>query len=117
MSDDDGRIPIEFCRLPGTIMVTPPALALAEQFQASVPAGWVVAFSWHDGERVRASKDAPWVDKGPGMHLGAYRIQQIPEQAICRAGSLSYAVLIRDEILATHPHKTIDLERGNPVLK
>ena len=118
MSNDDERVPIEVCRLPGTMTVTRPALTLAEQFQASIPAGWIVVFSWHDGERVRTSKDAPWVDNGPGMHLGAYRIRQIPEQSICRAGSLCYAVLIRDEILANHPQKTIDVdELGHVIIR
>ena len=116
MSNNDECIPIEVCKLPGTMRVTRPALALAEQFQASVPAGWIVAFSWHDGERVRASKDAPWVDNGPGMHLGAYRIQQIPEQAICRAGSLHYAILVREETLANHPQKTIDVDELDHVV-
>ena len=118
MSNDDERVPIEVCRLPGTMTVTRPALTLAEQFQASIPAGWIVVLSWHDGERVRISKDAPWVDNGPGMHLGAYRIQQIPEQSICRAGSLCYAILIRDEILANHPLKTIDVdELGHVIIR
>lgn len=116
-SDDDERVPLEACTRPGTIKVTDRALKLAERFQAAVP-GWIVAFSWYDGSRTRASKDAPWVNTGPGLDLGAYRIGQIPEEAIYRAAGLKYAVLIRKEILKKHPERIIDLdESGNLVLR
>lgn len=118
MPSDDERVPLEACTPPGTIKVTDRALRLAEQFQASVPAGWIVAFSWHEGERRRASKDAPWEDMGPGLDLGAYRICQIPEEAVCHMGTLSYAVLIWKEIVESHPEKTIDLnEAGNVIFR
>jgi hypothetical protein len=44
------------------------------------------------------------------MDLGAYRIGQIPEEAIYHEGSFRYAVLIRQEIVDAHPEKTIDLD-------
>jgi hypothetical protein len=117
MSSDNDPVPLEACTPPGTIDVTDRALKRAAQFQSSVPLGWIVAFSWYEGSRSRASKDAPWVDQGPGLDLGAYRIGQIPKEAICHTDSLSYAVLIWKEIVDRHPKRTIDLdERGNPVL-
>ena len=117
MSSDDEPVPLEACAPPGTIKVTERALQRAALFQASVPSGWIVAFSWVEGRRMRASKDAPWVDQGPGLDLGAYRIGQIPEEAIWNSGPLRYAVLIWKNIIDSHPKKTIDLdERGNPVL-
>lgn len=67
---------------------------------------------WVDGRRTRASEDAPWEDEGPGLDLGAYRVGQIPQEAIYRAGSLGYAVLMRKEIVDSHPNKTIDLDEG-----
>ena len=116
MPDDNEGVSIEGCTLPGTIRVTRPALELAERFLAAVPAGYIVAFSWHDGERVRASKDSSWVDNGPGMGLGAYRIGQIPEEAIYHSGSFRYAVLIRPEIVDAHPEKIIDLDGPRSVV-
>lgn len=117
MSNDDEPVPLEACTLPGTINVTDRALRLAERFQAAVPSGWIVAFSWCEGRRMRANKTAPWVDQGPGLDLGAYRVAQIPEEAVYQTGSLSYAVCIWKEIVESHPERTIDLdERGNPVL-
>ena len=118
MASDDESVSLEACTLPGTIKVTEPALELARQFQASIPVGWIVAFSWYDGRGERASKDAPRVDKGPGLGLGAFEIGDIPEEAIYHAGSFRYAVLIRKEIVENHPQRTIDLdERGNTTLK
>ena len=116
MPDNDELIPLEACTLPGTISVTRSALEYAARFQTAVPSGWIAAFSWHDGERVRASKDLPWVDNGSGVHLGAYRTKQIPEEAIYRSGSLHYAVLIRKEIVESHPQKTIDLDDSGRVV-
>ena len=116
MSNDDERVPLEACTLPGTIKVTPAALKLAEQFQAAVPVGWIVAFSWHDGQRIKANKDAPWVDMGPGLGLGAYEIGGIPEEAIYHSGSLRYAVLIRKEIVDSHPEGLIDLDGPRSVV-
>lgn len=116
MTNDDGPIPLEACTLPGTITVTGGALALAERFHAAVPFGWIVAFSWHDNERVRASKDAPWEEKGPGIGLGAYQIGQIPEEALYNAGALSYAVLISKEVVENHPERTIDLDESGKVV-
>ncbi len=109
MTSNDESVPLEACTLPDTIKVTEPALELAKQFQASVPAGGIVAFFWYDGRRERASKDAPWVDKGPGLELGAYEIGDIPKEAIYHSGSFPYAVLIRKEIVDNHPERTIDL--------
>jgi hypothetical protein len=118
MSSDDDAIPSEFCTRPGTITVTRPALDLAQQFQTSVPAGWMVAFIWYDGQRERASKDAPWVDVGPGLGLGTYRTGDIPAEAVYQAGSLRYGVIMQQAVVDRHPEKTIDLDtRGNPVLR
>ena len=59
MSDDDEPVPLDECALPDPIRVTGPALELAKQFQAALPAGYIVVFNWFDGQRERASKDAP----------------------------------------------------------
>lgn len=118
MSSDDDAVPLEYCTRPGTIKVTPSALALAQQFQAAVPAGWMVAFIWYDGQRQRASKDAPWVDVGPGLGLGTYRASDIPAEAVYQAGPLRYGVIVQQEVVDRHPEKTIDLDaRGNPILR
>ena len=109
MPNDDEHVPLPSCTLPGTIKVMPAALELAKQFQASIPAGWIVVFRWYDGRRERTSKDAPWVDKGPGLGLGTFEIGDIPEEAVYQAGSFHYAVLIRKEIVDNHPERTIDL--------
>lgn len=118
MPSDDERVSLEACTLPGTIKVTDRALQLAERFQTAVPSGWIVSFSWYDGGRTRASKDAPWEDTGPGLDLGGYRVGQVPEEAIYHAGSLSYTVLISKEVVESHPERTIDLdESGKLVLR
>ena len=118
MSSPEESVPIVECAPPGTVAISPAAMALAERFQAAVPAGFIVAFSWHDGERVRASKDAPWVDKGPGVGLGAYRTIQIPEEAVCHSSSINYAVLIRQAVLDDHPEKRVYLDdTGRMILK
>jgi hypothetical protein len=116
MSDDE-PIPLAACTLPNTILVTDRALKLAEQFQASIPSGWIASFAWFEGRGVRASKDAPWQDQGAGLDLCAYRIGEIPAEALYHAGTFSYAVLIWKNIVDSHPKRTIDLDdRGNPVL-
>lgn len=116
MSHDDDPVPLIYCTAPGSIKVTQRALGRAEQFQASIPGGWMVAFMWYDGQKKRASKEAPWIDVGPGLGLGTFRIGDIPEVAIYHAGSFRYAVIIQKEIVEQHPQKTIDLdERGNPI--
>lgn len=75
-------------------------------------------FNWFDGIETKANKDAPWVDEGPSLDLGAYRIGQIAEEAIYHAGSFRYAVLIRKDIIESHPEKTIELDaRGRPILR
>ena len=102
--------PLEECTRPGTIQVTPRALDFAKRFQAAVPAGLIVVFSWYDDERGRASKDASRVDKGSGLDLWAYRVEQIPEQAVYHAGSFPYAILIPRAVVESHPRKTIDLD-------
>jgi hypothetical protein len=118
MSEDNECVSIKGCTLPGTINVTPQALDLAKRFQTAVPSGYIVTFSWYDGERVRASKTAPWVDNGPGIDLGAYSVEQIPEEAVYQAGSFRYAVLIRKDVVDRYPNKTIDLDAsGNPILE
>ena len=116
MSSDDEPVPLDACTLPGTVNVTDRALQLAKRLQAGVPSGWIVAFSWYEGSRMRASKDAPWVDQGPGLDLGAYRVGQIPQEAIYHAGSLSYAVLIWKGIVESHPNKTIDLDESGKLV-
>ena len=116
MSSDNERVPLEACTLPGTIKVTRPALELAEKFQASIPAGWIVVFDWYDWGRTRASKDAPWIETGPGLDLSAFRIDQIPAQAIYRAEALRYAVLIPKKVVDSHPEKLIDLDGPRSVV-
>ena len=100
-------------RRPGTIKVTPRALERAQPFASALPAGWIVAFDWYDGQRMRAGKDAPWVDMGPGVDIGAYKTSQIPTGAIYREESFPYAVVIRKEIVEAHPDRIIDLDAGN----
>ena len=112
MSGDDKPVPLEACTRPGTIKVTPRALESAQPFASALPAGWIVAFDWYDGRRVRAGKDAPWVDTGPGVDVGAFKTSQIPKEAVYRDGPFPYAVLIRKEIVDGHPQKTIDLDAG-----
>ena len=114
-SGDDEPVPLASCTLPGTITLTPATLDLARRFGAAIPAGWIVAFGWHDWSGVRASKDAFLVETGPGLDLGAYRLTQVPEQAIYHAGSFRYAVVIRREIVASHPRKMIDLDEKGRV--
>lgn len=116
MTDDDVPVPLEACTLPGTIKLTDRALKLAEEFQTAVPSGWIMAFASYEGSRMRASKDAPWVDTGPGIDLGGYKIGQIPAEAVYRHGSLSYAVLISKEMVASHPEKTIDLDDAGKIV-
>ncbi len=109
-SIDDEPVPLEECTRPGTIQVTPRALDLAKRFQADAPAGLIVVFSWYDGEGVRAGKDAPWVDKGSGLDLWGYRVEQIPAEAVHHEGSFRYAVLVPKEVIESHPQGTIDLD-------
>ena len=116
MSSGGEIVFLEACTPCGTIKVTDSALRLAERFQASVPAGWIAVFSWFDGRQIRAGNDAPCIDQGAGLGLGAYRIEQIPNEAICYAGSLSYAVCIRRDIVDSHPEKTIDLDEAGHVI-
>ena len=116
MSRDDEGISLEACTPPGAVRVTSPALNLAERFQASIPLGWIVAFIWYDGQRTRASKNSPWVDVGPGMGLGTYRIGDIPEEAVHHAGSFRYAVLIPKKVVDDHPQKLIDLDGPRSVI-
>ena len=73
-------------------------------------------FTWYDGQRERASKNAPWVDKGPGLGVGAYKNGDIPKEAIYHAGSFRYAVLIRQEIVEGHPERLIDLDGPRSVV-
>ena len=118
MSSDSDAIPVEACAPPGTIRVTDRALKRARQFQDAVPFGWISTFLWCDGREKRASKDAPWEDQGPGLDLGAYRVEQIPKEAVCTAGSLKYAVCISKDIIDSHPERTIDLDKtGSLVLR
>ena len=56
------------------------------------------------------------MDKGPGLGLGAYKVGDIPEEAIYHAGPFRYAVLIRKEIVASHPQRTIDLDGPRSVV-
>jgi hypothetical protein len=117
-SDNNGRIPLDTCAMPGTLAVTPPALDLAKQFQASVPTGWIVTFNWFDGGRTQANRNAPWVETGAGLDLCAYKIGQIPDEAVHYADRFRYAVLIGQKTVAKYPQKTIDLdEAGNPILR
>lgn len=109
MADDLVSVSLDGFTPPGTIRVTEAALELAKKFQASIPAGWIVVFRWYDGRRERASKEAPWVDMGPGLDLGTFQTGDIPEKAFYHAGSFRYAVLIRADIVESHPLKTIDL--------
>lgn len=112
MSGDDEPVPLEACTRPGTIKVTQRALERAHPFASGLPAGWMVAFHWSDGQRMRVSKDAPWIEMGPGVDLGAYKASQLPSEAIYREGPFPYAVLIRKTIVDAHPEKTIDLDAG-----
>ena len=96
--------------------MTPRALDLAKRFQADAPAGLIVVFSWYDGERVRAGKDAPWADKGSGLDLWAYRVEQIPAEAVHHEGSFRYAVLVPKEVIESHPQGTIDLDGSRNVI-
>ena len=107
--NDDDPIPLKECALPGTVKVTSRALELAERFQAAIPTGWIVVFNWFDGGRTRVGKDAPWINTGPGLDLGAYRTSDIPEEAVYHEGSFRYAVLIREDVIESHPQKTIDV--------
>lgn len=116
MSADNEPISLKACALPGTIEVTRSALMQAERLQTVVSAGAIVAFFWADGRRMKANKDAPWVDQGSGLDLGAYRNTQIPEEAVFTAGSLRYAVLIRKEILDTYPDKVIDADEAGKII-
>ncbi len=116
MSNDDEAVPLEACTLPGTIEVTGAALEFAKQFQASIPAGWIVVFSWLDGRKTRASNDTPWIDLGPGLGVGAYRNNQIPQEAIYHDGAFRYAVLISTEIVEDHPERLIDLDGPRSVV-
>ena len=113
MVGDDKPVPLEACTRPGRIKVTLRALGSAQPFASALPAGWIAAFGWYDGQRMRASKDAPWVETGPGVDVGAYKASQIPVEAIYREGPFPYAVLIRKEIVEAHPDRTIDLDAGN----
>ena len=116
MSADDEPVSLKGCAFPGTVKVTRSALMQAERFQTVVPAGWIVTFFWSDGQRMKANKDAPWVDLGPGLDLGAYRNTQIPEEAVFTGESLRYAVLILKEILDAYPEKVVDADATGKII-
>ena len=114
---DNECVPLEACTFPGEIKLTPRAMEYLTRFNSNVPAGWIAAFDWYDEGRFKASKDSPWIETGPGLDLGAFRTNQIPEEAVYRSGSLRYAILIWKRIVDSYPQKTIDLDdRGNPIL-
>ena len=114
----DERVSLEVCALPNSLTVTRRAVRRAERFQSVLRPGRIVVFSGYDSSWMRASEDAPWVDTGPGVDLQAYWVEQIPEEAIWRAGSLRYAVLISRQLVDSLPERTIDLdETGRPVLR
>ncbi len=115
-SEDDEAVPLSECALPGTLTVTDRAIGLAKRFQAAVPSGYIVAFSWYDWGKSRANKDAPWVETGPGLDLGAYKIHQIPQAAVWSEDTFRFAVLIRPDVLAAHPAKTIDFNSAGKVV-
>jgi hypothetical protein len=80
---DFSRPPYSFFAPPGSVDISPSALALARAFlekasRSQPELRWVVAFDWADERRVREKGSNTWTDLGPGIDLAAYQEDDLP---------------------------------------
>ena len=110
---DFSRPPYSFFAPPGSVDISPSALALARAFleeaarsQPALP--WVVAFDWADERRVREKGSNTWIDLGPGIDLAAYQEGDLPGGVIETVEGIKVALKIPGHIVQDGGRKRIE---------
>ena len=116
MSSNHTQPPHDAFSPPGTVSVSPAALAMAREFDRRIRAArsdrnWVVAFDWADSRSMRPRLDGPRQEIGAGLDLVAFDLSDVPHGAIQRTEGLAFAVRIPSRIWEASTYRLIDTDK------
>ena len=105
--------PYSFYSPPGSINISPAALALALRFRdAAVTADpakdWVIVFDWGDTRRIRQASGTQWLDLGPGIDLAAYERTDLPNGVTDTIEHMPVALKVPGHITLASVRRLID---------
>lgn len=103
---------------PRSVHVSAAALTLARAFARAAGAMHndrrVVAFDWCERISERAGSEQQERQLGPCLTIGAYRIDQVPGDAVTTSDGLALTIRIPDTAWPYSTHRVIDVDEGKP---
>ena len=99
--------------IPGTIRLSPSALAFARDFAAQFKGNTIVSFEY-GFERTLRGPEGQVIDLGDGFDLGLYRRSQVPREVVHRESGFEYAIQVPPWIFKASNDRVIDVEGREP---
>lgn len=100
---------------PGTLHISPNAVALARAFReharrAAPDEDWVISFDWADSRRVREKGTNDWREVGSGLDLTAYERGKIKNEFVETIDDIDFAMRVPRSIWETSDQRLIDTD-------
>lgn len=115
---DYTKPPLSYYTPPGIVRVSPEAVKMARDLDYTVRRlpnvrDPLVAFDWSTRRSTRAGPDAPEVEHGPGLVLGAGERSDAPSEAIQTVDGLAFTVMIPREVYERSRERLIDVDKAD----